>query len=220
MLEFNHVYFSYGETEILNDLSFSLEEGTLTALLGENGAGKSTAARLCNGLRKPARGTVTVCGRDTSRFRASEIARDVGFLFQNPDRQICQTSVRAEIAFALDLVEGDEGERAKRVDEMLALFGLDGDAAPFDLSRGERQKVALASVLARKPRFLVLDEPTTGLDDRECAEVMGAVKRLQRDEGTTVLMITHDLDIAGEYADSIMTLARGRLVEEAYERAA
>ncbi|MDR1062081.1 MAG: energy-coupling factor ABC transporter ATP-binding protein, partial [Clostridiales bacterium] len=140
-------------------------------------------------------------------------AAGVGFLFQNPDRQLCQNTVRDEIMFGLDLTMpgSAEPERRRRCDETLELFSLDGARDPFGLSRGERQLVALASVLARKPRLLVLDEPTTGLDYRECMNIMAAVKRLQQ-AGTAILMITHDMEVALDFAERALILSRGRLI--------
>jgi energy-coupling factor transport system ATP-binding protein len=197
----------------ISDVSFRLGEGEFAALMGENGAGKSTLCRLCNGLLLPDSGSVTACGLDTRGARTSAIAANVGFLFQNPDRQLCQNTVRDEIMFGLGLAmpNSAESERAQRCDETLGLFGLDGARDPFGLSRGERQLAALASVLACRPRLLVLDEPTTGLDYRECMGIMSAVKRLQR-AGASILMITHDMEVALDFAERALVLSRGRLI--------
>jgi energy-coupling factor transport system ATP-binding protein len=199
----------------ISDVSFRLGEGEFAALMGENGAGKSTLCRLCNGLLLPDSGKVTACGRDTRAARTSDIAADVGFLFQNPDRQLCQNTVRAEVMFGLELTMpgAAEPERRRRCDETIELFSLDGARDPFGLSRGERQLVALASVLARRPRLLVLDEPTTGLDYRECMNIMAAAKRLQQ-AGTAILMITHDMEVALDFAERALILSRGRLIRD------
>jgi energy-coupling factor transport system ATP-binding protein len=226
ILSFEGVSFGYGTETVIRDLSFRIGRGEFAALLGENGAGKSTLARLGNGLLKPSSGLVRVGGRDTRTVKVSLLARGVGYLFQNPDRQLCQNTVREEIAFNLEQLipgealppgrggrrrrfEGGEEER-RRVEEMLDLFSLDGDRAPFDLSRGERQQVALASVLVRKPPLLILDEPTTGLDYRECMNIMGIISRLHR-EGTAILMISHDMEVAADFAGRALVLSRGRL---------
>jgi energy-coupling factor transport system ATP-binding protein len=222
LLSFEGVSFGYGAGTVIGDVSFSIGPGEFAALLGENGAGKSTLARLGNGLLKPSAGAVRVGGRDTRAVKVSLLARGVGYLFQNPDRQLCQNTVREEISFALEYAvpgagggkgrrrfEGGQEER-RRVEEMLDLFSLDGDRAPFDLSRGERQQVALASVLVRNPPLLILDEPTTGLDYRECMTIMGIISRLHR-EGTTILMISHDMEVVADFAERALVLSRGRL---------
>jgi energy-coupling factor transport system ATP-binding protein len=210
-LAFNGVSFGYGDGYALTDISFEIKEGEFIALLGENGAGKSTVCGLCNGLLKPTRGRVTVCGRDTAKHKTSVISREVGFLFQNPDRQLCRNSVRDEIRFGLEYVTADEAERELRVNETLETFSLDGERDPFGMSRGERQRTALASVIARRPKLLVLDEPTTGLDYKECVTAMAAVSRLN-EAGTTIFMISHDMEVAADFARRALVLSKGRLI--------
>jgi energy-coupling factor transport system ATP-binding protein len=214
LLRFEKVCFGYGGETALEDVSFEIGRGEFVALLGENGAGKSTLCRLCNGLLKPSSGTVWVQGRNTKEVKVSATARSVGYLFQNPDRQLCQNTVREEILFGLEYAlapDGRASEKERRCEETLALFSLDGNRAPFTMSRGERQQVALASVLARKPPFLILDEPTTGLDYRECMTIMAVLSRLHR-EGTTVLMISHDMEVVADFAGRVLVLNRGRLI--------
>ncbi|MDR1916690.1 MAG: energy-coupling factor ABC transporter ATP-binding protein [Synergistaceae bacterium] len=214
MLRFDGVSFYRGSEKIINDVSFEIDRGDFAALLGENGAGKSTLCRLCNGLLKPDSGRVTVCGNDTSSAKTSAIARNVGFLFQNPDRQLCQNTVRKEILFGLEHVLSDRAEMESRTEEMLEMFSLDGKRDPFGMSRGERQQVALASILACKPQLLILDEPTTGLDYRECVTIMGIISRLNA-EGTTILMVSHDMEVVGDFAERALVLSGGRLVADA-----
>jgi energy-coupling factor transport system ATP-binding protein len=139
------------------------------------------------------------------------LAKYVGFLFQNPDRQLCKNTVREEVELGLKYTVADEAEHARRRDAMLELFGLDGDREPFGLSRGERQKVALASVLAPEPDILVLDEPTTGLDYRECTAIMGVISRLNS-AGTTILMVSHDMEVVSDFASRALVLNGGRLI--------
>ncbi|MDR3321366.1 MAG: energy-coupling factor ABC transporter ATP-binding protein [Synergistaceae bacterium] len=210
MLRFEDVCFGYISGSAIEDVSFEIGRGEFVALLGENGAGKSTLCRLCNGLLKPSSGRVTVGGSDTRLVRTSALARSVGFLFQNPDRQICRNTVRDEIMFGLENTALDEGERRRRCDETLALFSLDGDSDPFGMSRGERQQIALASVLAPGPELLILDEPTTGLDYRECSATMEIVSRLNTG-GTTILMVSHDMEVTADYAKRALVLSGGRL---------
>jgi energy-coupling factor transport system ATP-binding protein len=221
VLRFEGVRFGYGGEAVIDNLSFALGRGEFAALLGENGAGKSTLCRLCNGLIKPNAGRVLLADQDTRQVKTSVLARRAGFLFQNPDRQLCKNTVAEEILFGLDYVlegpggrrlspEEREGEKKRRLEEMLDLFHLDGRRDPFGLSRGERQQVALAGVLARKPELLILDEPTTGLDYRECTAIMEIISDLNR-RGAAVLMITHDMEVAADYARRALVLNRGRL---------
>ena len=212
MLTFEHVSFSYSrEADAVRDLSFAIEDGEFVALIGSNGAGKSTVSRLANGLLHPQSGSVLVDGADTSQTKTSAIARKVGFLFQNPDRQICQNTVREEIAFGPKVQGVSEEEIARRTEEMLDTFHLDGDWFPFTRSRGERQRIALASVLACHPKMVILDEPTTGLDYRECIRIMDYITEKNRKEGLTVLMVSHDMELVQEYADRVLVLNDGKL---------
>ncbi|GHV90320.1 hypothetical protein AGMMS50268_08230 [Spirochaetia bacterium] len=222
MLRFEHTGFGYpagGQQAIISDVSFTIKPGEFAVLLGENGAGKSTLCRLGNGLLKPTAGKVFLAGLDTRKVKTSVLARRAGYLFQNPDRQLCQTSVREEILFGLEFALSGAGlsaadlgmEKQRRCDEMLTLFGLDGSRDPFGLSRGERQQCALASVLARRPELLILDEPTTGLDYRECMTIMGIISDLHA-RGTTILMISHDMEVVADFARRALVLSKGRLI--------
>ncbi len=214
MIKFDHVSFEYEASETaVRDLSFEIGAGEFVALVGENGAGKSTVTKLIDGLLKPKSGTVTVAGLDTKKTKTSELARHIGFLFQNPDRQLCKNTVRAELAFGLELA-GRGGEYiAAKVGRLLEDFGFDGDRAPFTLSRGERQRVALASLIALEPEIMILDEPTTGLDYKECMQVMGAIGGLNAG-GVTVLMVCHDMEVVLDFARRVMVLSRGRLLAD------
>lgn len=214
MLTFDGVSLSIEGREVLSDVSFKIGKGDFVALIGANGAGKTSLSKLCNGLLKPTDGVVTVRGLDTKRTKTSQIAKFTGFLFQNPDRQICQNSVREEIAFGLRCVMEDETEITRRTEETTSRFGFDGGEAAFALSRGERQMLALASILAAGPELLILDEPTTGLDYRECMKVMGFVEDEVR-AGTTVLMVTHDMEIVQDFARRALVLNGGVLLDDA-----
>ena len=217
MIRAEQVSYSYGGGgQTVRDLSFRIEKGEFAAILGENGAGKTTTVKLIDGLLKPTEGKMIVNGLDTAKSRVSERAAQVGFLFQNPDRQICKSTVREEIAFGLRAVLGKGAEETirERTDELLALFSFRGDEEPFSLSRGQRQQVALASTLAVKPAVLILDEPTTGLDYRECTRIMEFIKTLNETEGTTVVMVCHDMEVVLDYARRALVMAGGRLLAD------
>lgn len=211
MIRFENVSYSINETKIINDVSFEIKKGDFTALIGANGAGKSTLARLSNGLLKPTRGVVKVGGFDTALVRTSQIAKFTGFLFQDPDRQICKNRVRDEIRFSLECVMKDRAEIEMRCERTLKAFSLNGDRDPFSMSRGERQRLVLASILATEPELLLLDEPTTGLDYRECMHIMDCISEINR-KGATVLMVSHDMEVVQDFAREIMVLNEGSLL--------
>lgn len=218
MIRFEKVSFGYSDgSAVIQNLSFRIEKGEFVALTGVNGAGKSTVLRLMNGLLKPLSGKVTSLGMDTSVTKVSLLAKKIGFLFQNPDRQICKNTVLEELAFAPRLAGISEEEVLKRCGEILTQFRLDGSREPFTLSRGERQRVAFASLLAAKPELLLLDEPTTGLDYSECMQIMEAAQELNR-QGTTIIMVCHDMEVVLDFASRMLCMADGQLVADGVPR--
>lgn len=211
VLLLEHVGFCYpGGTASLEDVSLELRPGELLAVVGQNGAGKTTATKLMNGLLKPSAGRVVIVGLDTSRARTSQIARHVSTLFQDPDRQICKETVVEEVAFSLQLLGVPDAEALSRARDCIEHFGLPADAAPFSLGRGQRQIVALASVVVTNPEVLILDEPTSGLDYRECMTVMEAVE-VARSRGCAVAMVCHDMEVVSDFATRVMVMADGRV---------
>lgn len=211
VLKLEGVFFSYEqECETLHDVSFDVKAGELVGIVGQNGAGKTTLTKLMNGLLKPSVGRVVVAGLDTSVERTSTIAQHVSTLFQNPDHQICKNTVLEEVAFSLSLLGIDEGEAFERANKILDYFSLPKDVAPFSLSRGQRQIVALASVIVTRPQLLILDEPTSGLDYRECMTVMQAVSEAQA-QGCAVVMVCHDMEVALDFADRLLVMSEGRV---------
>ena len=217
MINLEHVSFAYPEQgPSVDDVSFRVDDGEFVAILGANGAGKTTTVRLIDGLIRPTAGKVEINGTDTAVSSVSEWARKVGFLFQNPDRQICKNTVREEILFGLRTVRGDEGEEAlqARCDETLKDFGFSGDEEPFSLSRGQRQRVALASILAVEPEILILDEPTTGLDYFECCHIMDRIRRMNEENKVTVIMVCHDMEVVLDYARRALVMAGGHLLAD------
>ncbi|WP_456035425.1 energy-coupling factor ABC transporter ATP-binding protein [Senegalimassilia anaerobia] len=214
MIEFENVSASYdGELPILRDVSFRIPDGDFVAFVGTNGAGKSTTMRLINGLLKPSSGQVLIDGVPTTQLRTSQLAAKVGFLFQNPDRQICCSTVREELLFGFRAQGRADAEAEAKVDAMIERFGFDGDAEPFLLNRGTRQLLALASIIVMEPPVVVLDEPTTGLDFRECAKVMDVIAELNA-RGTTVVMVCHDMEVVADYAKRVIAMTAGQVVAD------
>lgn len=214
MIEFKNVSASYdGELPILRDVSFRIPDGDFVAFVGTNGAGKSTTMRLVNGLLKPSSGQVLIDGVPTTQLRTSQLAEKVGFLFQNPDRQICCSTVREELLFGFRAQGRADAEAEAKVDAMIERFGFDGGAEPFLLNRGTRQLLALASIIVMEPPVVVLDEPTTGLDFRECAKVMDVIAELNA-RGTTVIMVCHDMEVVADYAKRVIAMTAGQVVAD------
>lgn len=210
MIRMQNAGFAYDGRTVLRGLNLHIRPGEFVAVAGPNGAGKTSFAKLLNGLNRPTEGEVFVDGLDTRRARVSALSRSVGFLFQNPDRQLCRTTVREELLFGLRLHVRDEAEAARRLERALADFALDPEENPLTAARAERQRIALASVVALGPRLLVLDEPTTGLSHAECRRTMEIVRRLHR-KGTTVVLISHDMELILRYAERMLVLAGGTL---------
>ena len=214
MIECDSVRFGYGKTndaELIHGISLSIEDGEFVALTGENGAGKSTFSKLLAGILKPSDGKLSVNGIDTKKAKNSMLAKATGFLFQNPDRQLCTYTVRDEITFGQKALKtGTEEEISKRTEKIIERFGFNPDEAPFSLSRGQRQRLALASIIAVEPKVMILDEPTTGLDYKECMEIMSAVKELNKN-GTTVIMVCHDMELVLDFARRMIVLADGKI---------
>ena len=162
----------------------------------------------------PDAGQVLVDGVPTTELRTSELARRVGFLFQNPDRQICCNTVREELLFGFKALGQAGPEADARVDAIIEEFGFDADDDPFLLNRGARQLLALASIVVLAPPVVVLDEPTTGLDFRECEKVMAIIRRIH-EQGATVIMVCHDMEVVADYATRCIVMSGGTVVDDA-----
>ena len=218
ILEFQHVSYRYPEADqdSLSDISVSFETGSFIAVLGHNGAGKSTLARHMNGILLPSDGKVLVSGMDTAdEERILDIRHTVGMVFQNPDNQIVSNVVEEDVAFAPENLGIPSDEIRRRVDEALKMVGMYEyrQHAPHLLSGGQKQRVAIAGVLAMQPKLVVLDEPTAMLDPQGRREVISTVMRLCRENGITVILITHHMDECIE-ADRLIVMSNGRIVSD------
>ncbi|MFJ9928566.1 energy-coupling factor ABC transporter ATP-binding protein [Streptomyces misionensis] len=199
-------------TTALDGVSFSVEAGERVAIVGANGAGKSTLARHLVGIERPASGTIEIDGRRADGLGIAELARTVGFVFQNPDDQLHAASVDKEVGFGPRNLGFPPARRAELVESALRRTGLTRwrDTHPHHLSLGERKRVALASVLAMDTPVVVLDEPTTGQDHASVVLLGNLVDDLAAD-GRTVLAITHDMDFCVEHFDRVLVLQNGRI---------
>jgi energy-coupling factor transport system ATP-binding protein len=216
------VRFSYTEDGAfaLDGVSISVERGEFVAVIGRNGSGKSTMARHLNALLRPTAGTVLIEGRDTADDAETwEIRRAAGMVFQNPDNQLVATIVEDDAAFGPENLGVPPEEIRARVDKALADVGMTEHAksAPHRLSGGQKQRVAIAGVLAMKPDCVILDEPTAMLDPVGREDVMATAERLNRDDGITIILITHDMDEAAR-AGRVIVMDSGRVVMDAPPR--
>lgn len=211
-LKLNHVSFAYANgVKALEDISFNANSGELIALIGRNGAGKTTITKIINGLLRPTKGSVIIDGIDTKTLRISQIAKYVSTLFQNPDYQLCKETVLEEVAFSCKLIGEDSNQAQAHAMEVIEKLNLNPLDIPFMLSRGQRQMVALAATVVTRPKILVLDEPTCGLDYRECVRIMQVVEDL-RDHGCCVIMVCHDMEVVLDYATRLITINDGKLI--------
>ncbi|MCX8179994.1 MAG: energy-coupling factor transporter ATPase [Thermofilaceae archaeon] len=214
--QFVDTWYEYEDGTIaIRGLNLKIMEGDFMAVVGPNGSGKTTMAKLLTGLLKPSRGIVLVEGLDTRNTSPSKLATIVGYVFQNPDHQLVCDTVREEVSLPLKFLRLNSEEIEKRVEWVLEAVGLKGleDEAPYFLSKGERQRLALATVLVVKPRLLIVDEPTTGQDERGSRRVMDVLTELNK-TGVTVVIITHDMRLVCEYAKRVAVLNRGQLIAE------
>ena len=211
LIEFQNVHYSYkGDAAALRGVNLKIHEGELVAILGRNGSGKTTLARHIIGLLQPAQGKVFVSGRDVAATPTHELTQEIGFCFQNPNHQLVAFNVRDEMTFGLKAHNIDPAEFDERIHHALELVNmLDAlDAEIFDLGKGQKQRLALASVLTLNPKILVIDEPTTGQDPQMTQEIFDIIRNLN-DLGTTVIMITHRVDYAAAYARRAVVMNSG-----------
>jgi cobalt transport protein ATP-binding subunit len=197
----------------LEGVDLAVRRGEFLAVLGQNGSGKTTLVKHFNGLLEPTEGSVRVEGKDTTEQGIRKLGQTVGYVFQNPDHQIFSDTVSQEVAFGPKIRGLGEQEVEGRVGEALAAVGLEGYEGqdPFGLTKGERQRVAVASVLAVRPEVLILDEPTTGLDYAEQRSMMDLVRRLN-EAGSTIIVVTHTMWVVAEYAHRAAVVRDGRVV--------
>ena len=214
MLEIREVSFSYpGQSPALNKVSVSIAPGEFIGLAGRNGSGKTTLTRLMVGLTKPAAGQVLLDGKPAQDCGPAVMARSVGYVFQNPDRQIFRDTVATEVAYGPEQMDWNETERQAAVADALSMTGLTelADAYPRGLTRSFRQKVAIASALALRPRLLILDEPTSGQDEEEKQQLMQLLGDLNR-RGLGVILVTHDMELLLEHTRRTVVLHHGEKV--------
>ena len=220
IIEIENLRFSYpadeGEApaEVLKGINLEIKEGEFMAVLGHNGSGKSTLAKHINGILLPTSGTVTVDGISTSdEEKIFDLRRCAGMVFQNPDNQIVSSVVEEDVAFALENLGVPYEEMRKRVDDALKDVNMYDyrHHSPAQLSGGQKQRIAIAGIIAMKPKCIILDEPTAMLDPQGRKEVMAVIKRMNREYGITIVLITHYMDEAAQ-CSRVVVMDKGSVI--------
>ena len=215
-ISFEDVSFAYEENFLFEHLNFEVEEGEFVAVLGQNGSGKSTLARLCDGLLTADKGKISVFGKPVEGKKLYDIRKEVGIVFQNPDNQAVASIVEDDVAFGAENIALPRKEIKERIDFALNAVGIPDlrEAMVSRLSGGQKQRVAIAGVLALKPKIMILDEATAMLDPRGRKEICDVVKKLHKEEGITVLFVTHFMEEA-LLADRAIVMNKGKIVMNA-----
>ena len=227
MLDIQQVSFAYpGHAPALKEVSLTVAAGDFIGLAGRNGSGKTTLTRIMVGLAKPVSGQVLLDGKNTIQCGPAVMARAIGYVFQNPDRQILRDTVAQEVAFGPEQMDWSDNERMQAVADALRMTGLESVAAayPRGLTRSFRQRIAIASALALKPRLLILDEPTSGQDAEEKAQLMSLLDELNQ-QGIGIILVTHDMELLLAHTRRAVVLHQGGkvfdgLTEELFAAAA
>lgn len=215
-----HVYMkdTVFEHKALNNISLSIEDGEFVGLIGHTGSGKSTFIQHLNALLKPSSGNIIIDGVDITAkgVTMKKIRQAVGLVFQYPEHQLFEETVYKDVAFGPQNLGLPEAEIEERVRESLSLVGLDFDklkeVSPFELSGGQKRRVAIAGVLAMKPKVLILDEPTAGLDPKGRDEILGEIKKLHEKQKMTVLLVSHSMEDIANLVDRIIVMSKGQVV--------
>ncbi|MFW5855771.1 MAG: energy-coupling factor ABC transporter ATP-binding protein, partial [Bacillota bacterium] len=220
VIEVENLFFSYeDDLDVLKNINLSINSGEFMALVGQNGAGKTTFSKTLNKLLTPRQGTIKVNGYDTANMETADLADTVGYVFQNPDQQIFSSTIKEEIEYGLKNIGVPEDERMSRIDKVLFAVELDKplDTNPFNLGKGERQRLAVASILALEPELLIIDEPTTGQDWQGTLNMMNLIKSLNK-KGHTILIITHNMRIVADYCQRVVVLSQGEIIADSSPR--
>lgn len=224
MIEVEKVVYEYKshdkQVTALNEVSLGIREGEFVVVIGHNGSGKSTLAKHMNALLIPTSGEVTVKGLNTkNEMHIWDIRQVAGMVFQNPDNQIVATIVEEDVAFGPENIGVPSGEIIKRVDEALQIVDMEEyrNKGPHLLSGGQKQRIAIAGVIAMRPNCIIFDEPTAMLDPSGRKEVINTIKKLNKEEGITIIHITHFMEEAVE-ADRVIVMEDGRIVLEGTPR--
>lgn len=222
ILRLEHITYRYSagtpfEVKALDDVTLDIRRGRITGLIGHTGSGKSTLVQLLNGLTRPEAGRVLLDGQDIWQDpkQIGKVRFRVGLVMQYPEYQLFEETVRADIAFGPRNMQLSGEEIAERVDEAAAFAGVDPslmDKSPFDLSGGQKRRVAIAGIMAMRPEVLVLDEPAAGLDPQGRRDIFGGIRAYNRETGSTVVIVSHSMEDMAQYCDDVAVMAHARLL--------
>ena len=222
IIELKDVSFVYGkktpyEIKALDNVSLNIEENLITGLIGHTGSGKSTLVQLLNGILKPSKGTVIVDGEDIWKKpkKIANVRYKVGMVMQYPEYQLFADTVKDDIAYGPKNMGLSPEEIEKRVQKSAEFCGIDKETlskSPFDLSGGQKRRVALAGVMAMNPKILVLDEPAAGLDPKGRREILGGIKKYREESGTTVIIVSHSMEDMAMYCDRVVVMSKSKLL--------
>ena len=222
IIELKNVCFKYGkktpyEINALDNVSLTIEENAITGLIGHTGSGKSTLVQMLNGLLKPDSGTVVVDGQTLweKPKKIGDVRFKVGMVMQYPEYQLFAETVGDDIAYGPKNMGLSQEEINKRVAKSISFCGLDEsilDKSPFDLSGGQKRRVALAGIMAMEPKILVLDEPAAGLDPKGRREILGGIKKFKEESGTSVIIVSHSMEDMAMYCDRILVMSHAQLI--------
>lgn len=215
-IELCDISFGYKKTGFLiDDVSLKLHRGQTAVITGSNGSGKTTLCKLIMGILKPESGSVTVDGRDMSKCSLSDTAKSIGYLFQNPERQLFCATALEEIKFSLKHRGEDDEQAGAHASELLSRFSMrdKADEFPLKFSRGEKQRLALLSVFAMKPPFYILDEPSSGIDEENKSRLFSMIEEI-KSGGAGLCIITHDKALKNTLADRVITMRGGKVVSD------
>jgi len=217
-IEVVNLDFEYPDgTQALKEINLEIKKGEFIALIGQNGSGKTTLSKCLNGLYKPTAGDIVVDGLNSKDSSIVQMVKRVGYVFQNPDHQLFNNNCWDEIAYGPRNIQLSAEEVEERVNEAIQVVGLPKfyhSEHPFFLSKGLRQRVAIASILALRPHVIIVDEPTTGQDTKQSLEIMDFLKDLNEKHGHTIIIITHDMPIVGRYARRVIAMAQARIMAD------
>ncbi|MDR2259018.1 MAG: energy-coupling factor ABC transporter ATP-binding protein [Treponema sp.] len=224
-IQIDNVSYSYdSENNSIEDINLTIEDNEFVAIIGQNGAGKSTLLKNLTGLLRPAKGEIYIRGKNTRAMSVSLISTEIGFVLQNPDRQLFASTVYDEVAYALINAGMSQEDIKSRIRESLEVVGISAmaDMFPPALSKGDRAKVVIASVLAMGSKTIILDEPTSGQDYRSCHQIMDIIRNLHR-KGHTIIFVTHNMSLVAEYARRTIVMMQKHIlwdgkVEDVFNR--
>jgi len=224
----DHLTYIYGGnknliTTAVDDISVTIDDGQFIGLIGHTGSGKTTFLQLLSGLIKPESGTVIIDGEDIfdKKFNLHSIRGKVGIVFQYPEHQLFEETVFKDVCYGPKNMGLEKEEIERRAKEALSLVGINEEVytqSPFELSGGQKRRVAIAGVLSMNPKILILDEPTAGLDPAGRKEILGLVEKLCREQKMTIILVSHSMDDVAEYADRILVINDGKLALDATPR--